>query len=134
MVLAMRCNCQMSFSSSFERPSFTLRSHRKRTDKTNRIGRPMASVPSTMRKSSESRGVRGCIDDASKCRLLEAGYRSATVVTNQSTSGPAVKRPRLFLDSLDLALFLVQLRHGSLRPRKTVTGEPSAMNAELGCR
>jgi hypothetical protein len=32
------------------------------------------------------------------------------------------------------ALFLVQLRHGSLRPLKTVTGEPSAMNAELGCR
>src|SRR5713226_6876453 len=28
--------------------------------------------------------------------------------------------------------FSVQLRHGSLQPLKTVTGEPSAMNAELG--
>ena len=53
----MRCNCQMSFSSSFERPRFKLRSHRKRIDNTTRIGRPMASVASTMLKSNESRGV-----------------------------------------------------------------------------
>src|SRR5580700_1330802 len=58
MALAMRCSCQMSFSSSFERPRFKLRSHRKRMDNTMRMGRPMARVPSTMLKSSESRGVR----------------------------------------------------------------------------
>src|SRR5271170_5049992 len=54
----MRCNCQMSFSSSFERPRIKLRSHRKRMDNTKRIGRPMASVASTMVKSRESSGVR----------------------------------------------------------------------------
>src|SRR5580700_1285648 len=58
----MRCSCQMSFSSSFERPRFKLRSHRKRTDNTIRIGRPMARVPSTMLKSSESRGVRDWVN------------------------------------------------------------------------
>src|SRR5216683_2804260 len=54
----MRCNCQMSFSISFDRPMFKLRSHRKRMDNTTRIGRPMASVARTMLKNSESRVVR----------------------------------------------------------------------------
>src|SRR5207245_4221276 len=57
----MRCNCQMSFSSSFERPRFKLRSHRKRMDNTTRIGRPMASVARTMLKNSESRAVKDWI-------------------------------------------------------------------------
>src|SRR5713101_2361454 len=57
----MRCNCQMSFSSSFERPRFKLRSHRKRMDNTTIIGRPMASVARTMVKNSESRAVRDCV-------------------------------------------------------------------------
>jgi hypothetical protein len=77
----MRCNCQMSFSSSFERPRFKLRCHKKRMDNTTRIGRPLASVTSTMRKSSESTGVRDWVNGASKCRLLEAGYSSAAVLT-----------------------------------------------------
>ena len=101
MALAMRCNCQMSFSSSFERPRCKLRSHRKRMDNTTRIGRPMASVARTMLKSSESRGVRDWVNGASKCRLLEAGYSSAVVMTNESTSGQAVRHSRLFFDWLD---------------------------------
>src|ERR1700740_440618 len=78
----MRCNCQISFSSSFERPRFKLRSHRKRMDNTTRIGRPTASEASTMFKRSEARGVRDWANGASKCRILEAGYSSAAVVTN----------------------------------------------------
>src|ERR1700742_1383655 len=66
MALAMRCNCQMSFSSSFERPRFKLRSHRKRMDNTTRIGRPMASVTSMTAKSSESRGVKDWVNGDSK--------------------------------------------------------------------
>src|SRR5438309_6777943 len=56
--MAMRCKCQMSFSSSLERPRFKLRSKRKRMDNTTIIGRPMASVARTMLKNSESRAVR----------------------------------------------------------------------------
>ena len=78
----MRCNCQISFSSSFERPRFKLRSHRKRMDNATRIGRPTASVASAMFKSSEPRGVSDWVNGASKCRILEAGYSSATAVTN----------------------------------------------------
>jgi hypothetical protein len=40
---------------------------------------------------------------ASKCRILEAGYRRAAAVTNESISGQAVKRSQLFFDRLDLA-------------------------------
>src|ERR1700747_814513 len=54
----MRCNCQMSFSSSFERPRFKLRSHRKRMDNTTIIGRPIAMVARTMLKNSESRALK----------------------------------------------------------------------------
>src|SRR5580692_5717661 len=60
MALAMRCNCQMSFSSSLERPRFKLRSQRKRIDSTKTIGRPRARVARTTVTSSESRGVEDC--------------------------------------------------------------------------
>jgi hypothetical protein len=54
IALAIRCNCQMSFSSSFERPRFKLRSNKKRIDNTKTIGRPMARVASTTVTSSSS--------------------------------------------------------------------------------
>src|SRR5580700_2368949 len=52
----------MSFSSSFERPRFKLRSHRKRMANTRRMGSPIASVASTMVRSRESRDVRDSIN------------------------------------------------------------------------
>src|ERR1700751_4145147 len=74
----MRCNCQMSFSSSFERPRFKLRSHRKRIDNTTIIGRPMASVARMMLKNSESRAVRDWVIgslhmQASESRIQQRG-------------------------------------------------------------
>jgi len=80
----MRCNCQISFSSSFERPTFKLRSHKKRMANTMTIGSPTASVASTMLKSSDSIGVNDCGNGASKCRAKKAGYSSAATVTNKS--------------------------------------------------
>jgi len=47
--------------------------------------------------------VRDWVNGASKCRLLEAGYSSAVVMTNESTSGQTVKHSLLFFDCLDLA-------------------------------
>ena len=83
MALAMRCNCQMSFSSSFERPRFKLRSHKKRIASTITIGRPIAIVASTMLKSSDSIGVKDWVNGASKSRAHKAAYSSAAAVTNE---------------------------------------------------
>src|SRR6266403_3854836 len=89
----MRCNCQMSFSSSFERPRFKLRSHRKRMNNTTRIGRPMASVARTMVKNSASRAVRDWVIgslqmQASGGRIQQRGSDDKRI----AISGQAVKR------------------------------------------
>jgi hypothetical protein len=48
-----------------ERPRFRWRSHKKRMDKTRRMGRPMARVASTMLRNRESKdekdGVNGSL-------------------------------------------------------------------------
>src|ERR1022692_3429912 len=71
----------ISFSSSFERPRFKLRSNRKRIDNTKTIGRPMASVASTTVTSSPSGDGREWIMVPPNAGLREQHNSNAAVGT-----------------------------------------------------
>src|SRR5215469_7048743 len=98
MALAMRCNCQMSFSSSFERPRFKLRSQRKRIAKTKRMGRPMARVARTMVISRGSGDWVMVIPPKAGLQTQNNSY--AAPVTNGSQEDRR-RRSRLFLAASD---------------------------------
>src|SRR4029077_5496201 len=71
----------MSFSSSFERPRFKLRSNKKRIDNTKTIGRPMASVARTTVMSSPSGDGREWSMAPPNAGLRDQHNRNAAVET-----------------------------------------------------